>query len=74
MLDEPESKLKNQDLMYFTIPACVVEYACTVPDDQAPIVCQSAADFVIIDLTDDADSDKKELRTKLVEFDVKILD
>ena len=61
--------------MYFTIPACVVKYACAVLlDDQAPIACQSAAGSAVIDLTDDADSDKEELGTELVESDVKVLD
>ena len=73
-LDESESKSKNQDLMYFTIPACVVKYACAVPDDWAPITCQSAAGSAVIDLTDDADSDKEELGTELVESDVEVLE
>lgn len=69
--DESESKSKNQDLMYFTIPACVLEYAHVISDDRAPVTCQSVAGSIVIDLTEDAD--KEELGTEL-ESDVEILD
>ncbi|KAF9223298.1 hypothetical protein BS17DRAFT_817619 [Gyrodon lividus] len=46
------SKSKNKDVMYFTITACVVEFARILSDDLLPVASRSLVDsLVVIDLT-----------------------
>ncbi|KAF9226134.1 hypothetical protein BS17DRAFT_530450 [Gyrodon lividus] len=55
--------------MYFTIPACVVEYARILSDDLLPVASQSFVDsLVVIDLTGDSDKESK------TDSDVEIVD
>lgn len=54
-----EYRLKNQDLMYFTIPVCVVKYAHILRDSHMPVASPTVAGLsnMIIDLMGDSDEE-----------------